>query len=204
MGKPNRFHRQPGPNAKYTVEDIKTPRNWEDIPDDMKAYFMEFECFLVLRYLLELNLKPQQVIDMIAISLMYHDKEKIYKFRDRLTIVNEKFTYTEVFNTVLVRYLWVGGHGINKIAKIAKVGQNTVYEVAYNMEAERLAGRFDTPFQEFVSPLFIANLDKMMEILNILENYKVRRDPNAKRGGKAIKQIDYIRKNLLKVKEWHV
>ncbi len=198
--------RRVGRPSALKMEDIKTPRGWDNIPQEMKGFFVEFECFLVMRQLFELNIKPQQVVDLLTVSLMSHDKDAAYKFRDQLIITNQKYIHKELFNVTLCKYLFVAGVGVNKIMRMVKMAQTTVYNVAYGMVEEIEEGRYKNHYTQFMSEIFIENLDNLMNTLRTIDEMRLRvpRPNNARGGAKSAieKQVEVIRNNLRKQRTW--
>lgn len=183
------------------VEHIRTPRTWVDIDPEMQSYFIEFECLLVFRQLLELNLKPSTVADIMALNLMKGDKVRMTKFREYLKITNQRYTNREAFTTALCRYLWVAGIGINKIMRLCHTSQTTVYKIAYEMEEAHKSGYFKNHYTQFVSQTFLNSLDNMMNALRTMEGYTARRDRNSKKIP-GYDHISAIKRNISKNQMW--
>ncbi|MER2006323.1 MAG: hypothetical protein ABS939_02625 [Psychrobacillus sp.] len=196
--------RQPGSlnKDKIKLEDIQTPRTWEELNTETKAFFVEFECFLVLRQLLELNLQPRHILDMVAVGLMKHNRDLLPSFREELIKTNDKYTHSDLFNATLCKYLWSAGVGINKIMKFTHMAQNTVYRIAYYMAAEQEKGYFKSNYMHFMDKKFIENLDAMMNVLRTMDGLAVRRERQPKNTA-LTQQIDIVRQNLRKRQAWH-
>ena len=181
---------------RIVISDITTPQNFWACDEMLQAYLVDLELFTILRQFLELNMTKNQAIDLLTVSVMKHDPDNAMIFHEQLFNLHEKLLHGNAYSRGLVRYFWVSGVGINSISKYTRTSQQSVYQIAFDIESDLKHGRLRSFSKPFLNEQFYYNLDIVIRSLTTFDGKEVR-IPN-----RTTTKFDIIRATLERVRVW--
>ena len=174
------------------VEHVKTERDWNKVSKTIKDYCVTIEVYTLYRNLRELNLSIEQTVDLVTATLMVNNSINAIPFKNAMMEVVKHFENDSVYERALCRYFWVAGAGINKIMKMARMSQLSVYKVAYEIVDRENRGLLDSPLSPFITEQLMIPLDRIVKSMDLMCGCPVRPTQT------KLSRLDVLRNTLKK------